>query len=48
MKLIKKVDKGFSFWLCVNDVFSRYACVASLKDKKGVTIVNAFEMILNK
>ena len=29
------------------DLFSKYAWVASLKDKKGVTIANAFESILD-
>ena len=28
--------------------FSKYAWVVSLKDKKGTTIVNAFQKILNK
>ena len=34
MQLISKFNKGFRFLLCVIDVFSRYACVALLKDKK--------------
>ena len=29
------------------NVFSKDACVVSLKDKKDVTIVNAFQSILN-
>ena len=30
------------------DIFSKYAWVALLKDKKGVTIGNAFQSILKK
>ena len=33
--------------MCVIDLFSRYAWVVPLKDKKGVTITNAFQKILN-
>ena len=47
MQLISKLDKGFRFLLCVIDIFSRYAWVVPLKDKKGVSIVNAFQEALN-
>ena len=42
MQLISKFNKRFRF-LCVIDVFSKYAWVAPLKDKKGISIVNAFQ-----
>ena len=45
MQLISKFNKGFRFFLCVIDNFSRYAWVVPLKDKKGVSIVNAFQYI---
>ena len=45
MQLINKLNKGFRFLLCVIDIFSKYAWVISLKDKKGVRIVNAFQKI---
>ena len=45
MQLISKYNKGIR--LCVIDLFSKYAWVVPLKDKKGVTIVNAFQSILN-
>ena len=45
MQLISKFDKGFRFLLCVIDIFSKYAWVIPLKDKKGVSIVNAFQKI---
>ena len=48
MQLISKFNKGFSFLLCVIDIYSKYAWVVPLKDKKGVSIVNVFQSILNK
>ena len=47
MQLISKFNKGLKFLLCVNDIFSKYVWVVPLKDKKGVSIVNAFQKILN-
>ena len=47
MQLISKFNKGFRFLLCVIDIFSKYAWVVPLKDKKGVSIVNAFQKILD-
>ena len=47
MQLIKKFNKGFRFLLCVIDFFSKYAWVVPLKDKKGVSIVDAFQKILD-
>ena len=43
----KQFNKGFRFLLCVIDIFSKYAWVIPLKDKKGVSIVNAFQKILD-
>ena len=34
MQLISKFNKGFRFLLCVIDIFSKYAWVVPLKDKK--------------
>ena len=48
MQLISKFNKGFRFLLCVIDIFSKYAWVVPLKDKKGASIVNAFQKILDK
>ena len=47
MQLISKFSTGFRFLLCVIDIFSKYAWVVPLKDKKGVSIVNAFQKILD-
>ena len=48
MQLISKFNKGNRFLLCVINIFSKYVWVAPLKDKKGVSIVNAFQSILKK
>ena len=48
MQLISKFNNGFRFLLYVIDIFSKYAWVIPLKDKKGVSIVNAFQKILDK
>ena len=34
MQLISKFNKGFRYLLCVIDIFSKYAWVVHLKDKK--------------
>ena len=34
IQLISKFDKGFRFLLCVIDIYSKYAWVFPLKDKK--------------
>ena len=46
MQLISKFNKGFRFLLCAIDIDSKFAWVVPLKDKKGVSIVNAFQKIL--
>ena len=48
MQLINKFNKGFRFLLCVTDIISKYAWVIPLKDKKGITITNAFQNILKE
>ena len=48
MQLLSKFNKGIKYLLCVIDLFSKYAFVVPLKDKKGISIVNAFQIILNK
>ena len=47
VQLISKFNKGFRFLLCVIDILSKYVWVVPLKDKKGVSIVNAFQKILD-
>ena len=48
MQLLSKYNKGIRFLLCVIDIFSKYTWVAPLKDKKGVSIVTAFQSILKQ
>ena len=47
MQLISKFNKGIRFLVCVIDIFNIYALVVPLKDKKGVTIANVFQKILD-
>ena len=47
MQLISKFNKGTRFLLCVIDIFIKYAWIVSLKDKKGVSIVDAFQKMLD-
>ena len=45
---MSKFNKGFRFLLCIIDIFSKYAWVVPLKDKKDISIVNAFRKILKE
>ena len=47
MQLISMFNTGTRFLLFVVDIFRKYAWVVPLKDEKGITIVNAFQKILN-
>ena len=42
MQLLSKYNKGNKYLLCAIDIFSKYVWVVPLKNKKGVSIVNAF------
>ena len=48
MQLISKFNRGFKFLLCVIDIYSKYTWVIPLKDKKWITIINAFPKILDE
>ena len=48
VQLMSKVNKGCRFSLCVLDIFSKYTWVVPLKEKKVVSIVNAFQKILKE
>ena len=47
MQLKSKYNKGIRFLSCAIDLLSKYAWVVPLKDRKGITIVNAFQSILD-
>ena len=48
MQLLSKFNKRIHFLLCVTDIYSTYACLVPLKDKKGIAITNAFQKILDE
>ena len=48
MQLLSRYNKGIRFLSCIIDIFSKYAWVVPLKDKKGVSIVAAFQSILKQ
>ena len=48
MQLVSKINKGFRFLLCAIDIYSKHAWVITLKDKKGITISNAFQKNLKE
>ena len=48
MQSLSKYNKGIKYFLCAIDLFSKYAWVIPIKDKKGITITNAFEKILKE
>ena len=46
MQSLSKYNKETKYLLCAIDLFSKYAWVVPLKDKKGTSIVNAFQKII--
>ena len=48
MQSLSKKNKGIKYLLCAIDLFSKYAFVVPLKDKKGISIVNAFNKIIKQ
>ena len=42
MQLIRKYNKRIKYLLCAIELFSKYAFLVPVKDKKGTTIVNTF------
>ena len=47
MQLISKYSKEIRYLICTIDLFSKYAWIFPLKDKKVVSIVNAFQKIID-
>ena len=45
---LKKYNKGIKHLLCVIDLFSKYALVFPLKNKRRISIVKAFQKIISK
>ena len=48
MQSLSRKNKGIKYLLCAIDLYSKYAFVIPLKDKKGISIVNAFNKIIKK
>ena len=48
MQSISTFNKRIRFLFCVIDIYSKYAWVAPLKDKKDITITNGFQKILKE
>ena len=48
MQSLRKYNKGIQYLLCAIDLFSKYAWIVPLKEKRGITIVNAFQKIISK
>ena len=46
MQSLSRKNKGIKYLLCAIDLYSKYAFVILLKDKKGISIVNAFNKII--
>ena len=48
MQSLSTKNKGIKYLLCAIDLYSKYAFVVPLKDKKGISIVNAFDKIIKQ
>ena len=48
MQSLSKYNRGIKYLLCAIDLFRKYAWVVPLKDKRGITISNAFEKLIFK
>ena len=42
MQSLSRKNKGIKYLLCAIDLYSKYAFVIPFKDKKGISIINAF------
>ena len=48
MQSLSKCNKGIKYLLCAINLFSKYAWVIPIKDKKSPSIVNAFRKIFSE
>ena len=48
MQSLSRKNKGTKYLLCAIDLYSKYTFVVPLKDKKGISIVNAFDKIIKQ
>ena len=48
MQSLSRKNKCIKYLLCAIDLYSKYAFVIPLKDKKGISIVNAFDTLIKQ
>ena len=48
MQSLSRKNKGIKYLLCAIDLYSKYAFVIPLKDRKGISIVNVFNKIIKQ
>ena len=48
MQSLSRKNKGIKYLLCVIDLYSKYAFVAPLRDKKGISVANGFNKIIKQ
>ena len=48
MQSLSKYNNEIKYLLCAIDLFSKYAWVVPLKDKRRISIANAFQKIISK
>ena len=48
MQSLSKKNNGIKYLLCAIDLFSKYAFIVPLKDKKGTSITDAFNKIIKQ
>ena len=48
MQPLSKYNKAIKYLLCATDLFSKYAWVVPIKNKKGTNIINTFKTIISE
>ena len=48
MQSLSRKNKGIKYLSCVIDLYSKYAFVIPLKDKKGISTLNSFDKIIKQ
>ena len=48
MQSLSKYNRGIKYLLCAIGLFSKWAWVVSLKDKRGISTSNAFQKIISE
>ena len=48
MQSLSRKNRGIKYLLWIIDLYSKYAFVIPLKDKRGICIVNAFNNIIKQ